>query len=116
MLVQYTKTPPLRVARPVVGQLYVMEHPILGGHYRTRIAALNCDTVVACFVDYGDVVLVWIKKIFVPPDGLELLNFWPLVATLKGDIGCLKQKDDSALLRLKLMPFSGLRLDPLSVR
>ena len=77
-LVHHMETAPLRVARPIVGHIYVMEHPTLGGHYRARVSALNGDTVVACFVDYGDVVPVSIEKIFSPPAGLELIH--PLAA------------------------------------
>ncbi len=77
-LVQHMERTPLKVECPVVGQIYAMEHPILGGHYRGRVSSLNGDTVVACFVDYGDFVPVSMEKIFLLPAGLELLH--PLAA------------------------------------
>lgn len=39
-LVHHMEKSPQRVGRPIVGQMYVMEHPTLGGHYRARLQPL----------------------------------------------------------------------------
>ena len=78
LLVKHMETAPQRVTRPVVGQIYVMEHPTLGGHFRARVSSITGNTVQACFVDYGDMLPVPIEKIYVAPAGLDSLP--PLAA------------------------------------
>lgn len=73
-LVRHMEKSPLRVARPIAGEIYVMEHPTLGGHYRAQVTAVAGDTVEACFVDYGDVLPVLIDKVFTPPASLKELS------------------------------------------
>ncbi len=67
------KAPP-RVTRPVIGQVYIIEHPTLGGYFRARVSTITGNTVEAFFVDYGDKLHpVPMENIFEPPPGFDSL-------------------------------------------
>ena len=89
------KTPP-KVPRPIVGQIYVVEHPTLGGHFRARITAIAGDIVEASFVDYGDVLHVSIGKVFSLSARLEALP--PLAACCR-----MKRQDWSVAAKERFM-------------
>jgi len=72
-LAQHVEKGATRVERPVVGQLYAIELPDVGGYYRARVSSLDGNKVLASFVDYGDAHLVSIEKVFSMPDRLGAL-------------------------------------------
>ena len=82
-LKQHVKNGAAVVERPVVGQLYVTEHPTLGGYYRVRINQIYGDTFEACFVDYGKVHSIQAPKIYQLPDHLKELPFLAARCSMK---------------------------------
>jgi len=72
-LAQHVEKGASRVEHPVVGQLYAMELPDVGGYYRARVCSVDGKMVQATFVDYGDAHPVSCEKVFTLPDRLEAL-------------------------------------------
>jgi len=62
-----------RVHRPEVYSYYATEHPTFGGLYRAFISSVHRDTVVATFIDYGDVLSIPKKNFYALPGRFETL-------------------------------------------
>lgn len=85
-LIEHMEKAPPRVARPIIGQIYVIQHPTFDGYFRVRVSAIAGDMVEACFVDYGYVLPVPIDKVFSPSARLQAIP--PLAACCR-----LKKQD-----------------------
>ena len=72
-LAQHIEKGASKIERPVVGQVYAMELPDVGGYYRARVNSLDGNKVLASFVDYGDTHPVSVEKVFSMPDRLGAL-------------------------------------------
>jgi len=105
-LTQHVEKGACRVERPLVGQLYAMERPDVGGYYRARVSSCDGQIVQATFVDYGDAHPVSIEKVFPLPDGLRAL---PPLAT-RCSISCQKWPLEEVKPIVTMTPTEGFRL------
>lgn len=92
-LEHYIENGAVVVERPIVDQLYVMEHPSLGGFYRVRITLMDDDAVEACFVEYGDVYYVHTPRIYELPEHFKRLPFLAARCSMKRDKWAPEAKD-----------------------
>ena len=60
-----------RMGRPVIGQLYALERPDVGGYFRARVCSCDGKMVQATLVDYT--ATVSIEKVYSLPDRLVAL-------------------------------------------
>ena len=56
------------MGRPVIGQLYALERPDVGGYFRARVCSCDGKMVQATLVDYT--ATVSIEKVYSLPDRL----------------------------------------------
>ena len=82
-LEQYVEDGAAVVERPVVDQLYVMEHPNLGGFHRVRITQMDGDAVEIGFVEYGEVHSIQTPRIYELPEHLKELPFLAARCSMK---------------------------------
>lgn len=81
------------VKHPVVDELYVMEHPTLGGFYRVRITPMVDGAVEVCFVEYGETHSVQKPKIYQLPTHLKWLPFLAARCSTKRENWTQEAKD-----------------------
>jgi len=92
-LEQHVRTSASIVERPISEQLYVMEHPTLGGSYRVRITPMDGNAVEAFFVEYGETHFVQSPKIYTLPEHLKELPFLAACCSMKKEKWTAEAKD-----------------------